>query len=106
MVWYYYPFKNFPLFIVIHTVKGFSIVSEAEVDVLTNQSPLMYECSHLIASHCYRVDTTVFIFQMRKLRTMRGYYKELECGKVRPIWSHSIMLSLRKNGCDRRVNKT
>ena len=31
MVWYYYPFKNFPLFIVIHTVKGFSIVSEAEV---------------------------------------------------------------------------
>ena len=25
-------FKNFPQFIVIHTVKGFSIVNEAEVD--------------------------------------------------------------------------
>ena len=28
-----YLFKNFPQFIVIHTVKGFSIVSEAEIDV-------------------------------------------------------------------------
>ena len=27
-------FKNFPQFVVIHTVKGFSIVKEAEVDVL------------------------------------------------------------------------
>ena len=26
-------FKNFPPFVVIHTVKGFSIVNEAEVDV-------------------------------------------------------------------------
>ena len=28
--WYYHLFKNFPRFVVIHTVKGFSIVSEAE----------------------------------------------------------------------------
>ena len=33
MVWYSYVLKNFPQFIVIHTVKGFSIVSEAKVDV-------------------------------------------------------------------------
>ena len=33
MVWYSHLFKNFPLFIVIHTVKVFSIVNEAEVDV-------------------------------------------------------------------------
>ena len=33
MVWYSHLFKNFPQFVVIHTVKGFSIVSEAEVDV-------------------------------------------------------------------------
>ena len=32
MVWYSHPFKNFPQFVVIHTVKGFSIVNEAEVD--------------------------------------------------------------------------
>ena len=31
VVWYSYLFKNFPLFVVNHTVKGFSVVNEAEV---------------------------------------------------------------------------
>ena len=33
VVWYPSLFKNFPLFVVIHTVKGFSVVSEAKVYV-------------------------------------------------------------------------
>ena len=33
MVWYSHLFKNFPQFVVIHIVKGFGIVNEAEVDV-------------------------------------------------------------------------
>ena len=33
MVWYSHLFKNFPQFVVIHTVKSFSIVNEAAVDV-------------------------------------------------------------------------
>ena len=32
-VWYSHLSKTFPQFVVIHTVKGFSIVNEAEVDV-------------------------------------------------------------------------
>ena len=31
VVWYSCLLKNFPLFIVVHTVKGFSIVSESDV---------------------------------------------------------------------------
>ena len=31
VVWYSHLFKNFPQFAVIHTVKDFSVVSEAEV---------------------------------------------------------------------------
>ena len=31
MVWYFHLFKNFPQFIVIHTVKDFSVVNEADV---------------------------------------------------------------------------
>ena len=31
-MWYSHLFKNFPQFVVIHTVKGFGVVSEAEVD--------------------------------------------------------------------------
>ena len=33
MVWYSHFLKNFPQIVVIHTVKGFSIVNEAEVNV-------------------------------------------------------------------------
>ena len=33
MVQYSQPFKDFPQFVVIHTVKGCGIVNEAEVDV-------------------------------------------------------------------------
>ena len=32
-VWYSHLFKNFPQFVVIHTVKGFGIANKAEVDV-------------------------------------------------------------------------
>ena len=31
MIWYSHLLKNFPQFIVIHTVKGFGIISKAEV---------------------------------------------------------------------------
>ena len=31
MVWYFNFFQNFPQFIVIHTVKGFSMIDKADV---------------------------------------------------------------------------
>ena len=33
MVWYSHLYKNFPKFVVIHTVKGFGIVNKSQVDV-------------------------------------------------------------------------
>ena len=33
MVWYSHLFKNFPQFVVLHTVKGFGVVNRAEVNV-------------------------------------------------------------------------
>ena len=38
VVWYSYLLKNFPQFIVIHTVKGFGIVNIAEIDVFLELS--------------------------------------------------------------------
>ena len=38
MVWYSLLFKNFPQFVVIHTVKGFGIVNKAEIDVFLELS--------------------------------------------------------------------
>ena len=38
MVWYSHLLKNFPQFVVIHTVKGFGVVNKAEVDVFLELS--------------------------------------------------------------------
>ena len=38
MVWYSHLLKNFPQFVVIHTVKGFGIVNKAEVDAFLELS--------------------------------------------------------------------
>ena len=38
MVWYFHVLKNFPQFVVIHTVKGFDIVNKAEVNVFLELS--------------------------------------------------------------------
>ena len=38
MVWYSHLFKNFPQFVVIHTVKGLGVVNKAEVDVFLELS--------------------------------------------------------------------
>ena len=38
VVWYSHLLKNFPQYIVIHTVKGFGIVKEAEIDVFLELS--------------------------------------------------------------------
>ena len=38
MVWYSHLLKNFPQFVVIHTVKGFDVVSKAEVAIFLELS--------------------------------------------------------------------
>ena len=43
VVWYSHLFKNFPQFVVIHEVKVFSIVNEAEVDVFLEFSCFFYD---------------------------------------------------------------
>ena len=43
MVWYSHLFQNFPQCIVIHTVKGFGIVNNAEIDVFLELSCFFYD---------------------------------------------------------------
>ena len=38
MIWYPHLLKNFPQFIVSHTVKGFGVISKAEIDVFLELS--------------------------------------------------------------------
>ena len=43
VVWYSLLLKNFPQFVVIHTVKGFGIVNKAEVDVFLGLSCFFHD---------------------------------------------------------------
>ena len=43
VVWYSHILKNFPQYVVIHTVKGFGIINKAEVDVFLELSCFFYD---------------------------------------------------------------
>ena len=47
MVWYSHLLKNFPQFIVIHTVKGFGIVDKAQIDVFLELSCFFDDPAHV-----------------------------------------------------------
>ena len=43
MFWFSHLFKNFSQFVVIHTVKGFSVINKAELDVFLELSCFFYD---------------------------------------------------------------
>ena len=43
MVWFSHLFKNFPQFVVIHTVKDFGVFNKAEVDIFLELSWFFYD---------------------------------------------------------------
>jgi len=43
VAWYSHLLKNFPQFVVIHTVKGFGVVNKAEVDIFLKFSCFFYD---------------------------------------------------------------
>ena len=68
VVWYSYLFQNFPQFVVIHTVKGFGIVDEAELDVFLELSCFFddpADVSNLISGFSAFSKTTLHILKFR-----------------------------------------
>ena len=47
MAWHSHLFQNFPQFVVIHRVKGFGVVNEAEVDVFLEFSCFSYDLTNV-----------------------------------------------------------
>ena len=43
VVWYSHLLKNFPQFVVVHTVKGLGVVNKAEVDVFLELSCFFHD---------------------------------------------------------------
>ena len=66
VVWYSHLFKNFPQFVVIHTVKVFSIASEAKVDVFLEFSCFFYDpidVGNLITGSFVFTESRIYIWK-------------------------------------------
>ena len=49
VIWYFHLLKNFLQFVVIHTVKGFSVINEAEVYIYFWNSLAVSMIQHMLA---------------------------------------------------------
>ena len=68
MVWYSHLLKNFPQFVVVHTIKGFGIVNKAEVDIFL-ELPCFFDdpadVGNLISGSCAFSKTRLNIWKFR-----------------------------------------
>ena len=84
MVWYSHLLKNFPRFIVIHTVKGFGIVNKAEIDAFLELSCFFHDpvdvgnlisgCSAFSKTSLNIRKFTVHILLMPGLENFKHYF--------------------------------
>ena len=75
MVWYSHLFKNFPQFVVIHTVKGFGVVNKAEVDVFLEFSCFFYDpvnVGNLITGSSAFFKSSLYIWDLLGSRTVEA----------------------------------
>ena len=67
MVWYSHLFKNFLQFVLVYTVKGISVVNEAEVDVSLEFSSFFYDpmdVGNLISASSAFSKSSVYIWKL------------------------------------------
>ena len=75
MVSYSHLFKNFPQFVVIYTVKSFSVVNEAEVDVFLEFSSFFYDpinVGNLISGSSAFSKSSLYIWKFSSSHTVEA----------------------------------
>ena len=80
-VWYPQLFKNFTQFVVIHTVKGFSVVNKPEVDVFLEFSCFLYDpanVSNLISGSSAFSKPSFYIWKFSVHILLKPHLKEFE----------------------------
>ena len=84
VIWYPHLFQNFPQFIVIHIVKGFSIVNEAEVDDFLN-SCFFYDptdTGNLISGSSAFLKSSLYIWKFSVHVLLKPSLKDFEIFKI------------------------
>ena len=81
MVWYSHLFKNFPQFVMIHTVEGFGVVNKAEVDVFLELSCFFYDpvdVSNLISGSSIFSKSSLHIWKLTVHRLLKPGLENFE----------------------------
>ena len=80
MVSYSHHFKNFLQFVVIHTVKGFSVVNEAEIDVFLQLLCFLHDptnVSNVISSSSVSSKLSLYIWKFLVHELLEPSLKDL-----------------------------
>ena len=102
MVLYFHILKNFLQFVVIHIVKGFGIVNEAEIDVFMKFSSFFYDpadVGNLISGSSAFSESSLNIWKfMAQVLLKPGlenfeHYVASVCGSLNSLW-HCFSLGL------------
>ena len=75
------PFKNFPQFVMIHTVKGFSVVNETEIDVFLEFPCLFYDpmdAGNFISSSSAFSKSSLYIWKFLVHILLKLSFKDFE----------------------------
>ena len=81
LVWYFCLFNNFSKFVVIHTVKGFSTVNEAEGDVFLEFSSFFYDTTdvgNLISGFSAFSKSSLYILKFSIHILLKPHLKDFE----------------------------
>ena len=102
VVWYSHLLKNFPQFVVIHTVKGFGIVNKAKVDVFLELSCFFddpADVGNLIPGSCAFSKSclnvwkfSVHVLLKPSLKDFEHYLTSIEMSAIVWQFEHSLTL--------------
>ena len=105
VVWYFHLFKNFPQYVVMHTVKGFSTVNETEVDVFLEFSCFSYDLTNvgnLISGSSAFSKSSLYIWKFLVHIPLKPSLKDFEsnrhnCIVVRTFFGIALLWNCNEN---------
>ena len=99
VVWYSHLFKSFPRFVMIHTVKGFSVADETETDVSLKFPGFLYNpvnVGNLISgsSSFSKSNLDIWKFSVCIMLKYLTMWIITNCGKLLKIWEYHNLQQL------------
>ena len=96
MVWYFHLLKNFPQFVVIHTVKGIGIFNKAQVDIFFSGNLLLFDdptdVGNLMSSSSAFSKSNLYIWKFFVHVLLKPHLKDFEhCLATFLIWNQSVV---------------